>query len=183
MLKNKNGYSLVEIMIVVSIIGILSAIAIPRFQSFQRRAKQSEAKTMLSALYSAQKVFRTEHDSYYSNLLVVGLEPEGSLRYTIGFGTVTSASLPGFTTAPYTHGHNRNTHHLCGDAFDTDIGSNCKYESGVPIYPVISDTFCTNNEFVAMARALQSVLGGSALEDRWTINQKKEIVNVINGAI
>ena len=39
-LKNDKGFSLVELMIVVAIIGVLSALAVPKFQSFQAKAKQ-----------------------------------------------------------------------------------------------------------------------------------------------
>ena len=63
MFRNENGFSLIELMVVVAIIGILSAVAVPQFQKFQKKAKQAEAKMGLAAVYTAQKVFHIEHDT------------------------------------------------------------------------------------------------------------------------
>ena len=49
----EKGFTLIELMIVVAIIGILAAIAIPNFMKFQAKAKQSEAKANLKAFYTA----------------------------------------------------------------------------------------------------------------------------------
>ena len=54
MLKSKKGFTLIELMIVVAIIGILAAIAIPNFLKFQAKSKMSEAKTNLGAIYTGQ---------------------------------------------------------------------------------------------------------------------------------
>jgi type IV pilus assembly protein PilA len=60
MFKRKSGFTLIELMIVVAIIGILAAIAIPNFLRFQLKAKSSEGKTNLAAI-------RTAEQSYYSS--------------------------------------------------------------------------------------------------------------------
>lgn len=54
-LRNVGGFTLVEVMVVVAIIGILSAVAIPNFKKFQAKAKQSEARITLAALYVADR--------------------------------------------------------------------------------------------------------------------------------
>ena len=83
MLRNiAKGFTLIELMIVVAIIGILAAIAIPNFVKFQCRSKQSEAKTNLKAVYVAEEAYRSENDKYQT-LAQVGYAPKGNkIRYT-----------------------------------------------------------------------------------------------------
>src|SRR5450432_1536608 len=76
----KQGFTLIELMIVVAIIGILAAIAIPNFLKFQARAKQSEAKTNLKGIFTAEKSWYGEHDTY-DNFSTAGFKPERGNRY------------------------------------------------------------------------------------------------------
>ena len=62
--KIAKGFTLIELMIVVAIIGILAAIAIPNFLKFQCKAKQTEAKTGLKAVYTTQLAYNGEFGSY-----------------------------------------------------------------------------------------------------------------------
>jgi type IV pilus assembly protein PilA len=61
---NKKGFTLIELMIVVAIIGILAAIAIPNFIKYQLRSKTSEAKTVHGGIKTSQESFRSEYDAY-----------------------------------------------------------------------------------------------------------------------
>jgi prepilin-type N-terminal cleavage/methylation domain-containing protein len=63
-LKNKKGFTLIELMIVVVIIGILAALAIPRFMTASTRAKQSEAKQLLKQVYTMQHTYRQANGTY-----------------------------------------------------------------------------------------------------------------------
>ncbi len=89
MLTNKNGFTLIELMIVVAIIGILAAIAIPNFMNYQCKAKQSEAKSNLGNIRSMQEAYYAEYDSY-GGLLDVGYSAKGQPRYTYTMTTANS---------------------------------------------------------------------------------------------
>ena len=90
-MKNKKGFTLIELMIVVAIIGILAAIAIPDFLRFQAKAKQSEAKTNLGAIFTTQVAYFGEQNTYAGsalcfNLLAWGPEGDNLYAYCCGDG-------------------------------------------------------------------------------------------------
>ncbi|MBD3169190.1 MAG: prepilin-type N-terminal cleavage/methylation domain-containing protein [candidate division Zixibacteria bacterium] len=91
--KNQKGFTLIELMIVVVIIGILAALAIPRFMQATTKSKQSEAKQLLKQIYTMQRAYRQEFDTYACNGLsassgapngftTLGVEIQSSARYT-----------------------------------------------------------------------------------------------------
>ena len=88
-LKKDGGFTLVELMVVVAIIGLLSAVAIPNFKKYQAKAKTSEAKLQLASIYSAETSWFSDYDAYGSCLNLMGYDPglEATQRYyTTGFG-------------------------------------------------------------------------------------------------
>ncbi len=96
-LRSKKGFTLIELMIVVAIIGILAAIAIPNFMRFQARSRTTEARTNLGAIYTAEVSFFGE-GSAYGNFGEIGWGPTGTPRYHYTFtGNLTGApsAVPG----------------------------------------------------------------------------------------
>lgn len=69
---NKDGFTLVELIVVVVIIGILAAIAIPSFQASGDKAKQKEASTLLSGYLKAAQAYFTENSAVAANPTELG---------------------------------------------------------------------------------------------------------------
>jgi type IV pilus assembly protein PilA len=80
MRKNK-GFTLIELMIVVAIIGIMAAIAIPNFIKYTVKTKRVEAKYNLEAIYKAQLSWYGENSTFDSDFTVIRWRPDGSIYY------------------------------------------------------------------------------------------------------
>jgi len=61
---NKNGITLIELLLVIVIVGILATIAIPIYSNYMQRARRADAKTALEQVRAAQEMWRAEKGSY-----------------------------------------------------------------------------------------------------------------------
>lgn len=94
--KKNEGFTLVELLVVIIIIGILSSIALPTFLNQANRARESEAKTYVSTVNRAQQSYRLQNQTYTGDIddLDVGLETDTeNYDYTLGDTDAQTATI------------------------------------------------------------------------------------------
>lgn len=90
------GFTLIELMIAVAVIGILAAIAYPSYQDFVRRARRADAQEALVRVQIEQEKWRTNHTTYASDVVDhLGLDDESAEQhYALA---ISGASGTGYT--------------------------------------------------------------------------------------
>ena len=99
---NQAGFTLVELMIVVAIIGILSAVAVPNFKRYQAKSKTSEAKIQLAAAYTAEQSFYGDFGIYHNCFQYMGYDPSNEVTnryFAIGISQTAAINGSAYETA------------------------------------------------------------------------------------
>ncbi|MBS1963931.1 MAG: prepilin-type N-terminal cleavage/methylation domain-containing protein [Bdellovibrionales bacterium] len=196
----EKGFTLVELMIVVAIIGILAAIAIPNFQKYQAKARQKEAQIALASIYTAEASVKGENGSFSGCLKQSGYAPDGIKRY-YAVGIANASAGAAACNAPGVSGNV-----ACNDLFVIGIGtttgaSTCvtanqaygatvgaadgNYAATMRVLNSTAVTIASNGSTALNAGAFVAGAVGSisqnATNDQWTMSDAKVLSNISNG--
>jgi type IV pilus assembly protein PilA len=194
------GFTLVELMVVVAIIGILATLALPQYSKFQNKARQAEARIGLGAAGSILKAHQALENSYTYCLKNIGFDITAGRRYySIGFGQANNGTAVPINTlncgpsAALRCDHfqwSLNTSGVWTDAgtactaVDTIIAANVWPGAVATFAPLVNLGFPTTSaEISKVAYKVQAAAflksGGttSADLDRWSADEQGNILN------
>ena len=165
---SQKGFTLIELMIVVAIIGILAVIAVPNFQKFQARAKQSEAKTNLKGIYTAKVANFQASDTYVcNNNCFCDWQLDGGVSEG-------NEALPDKSTARYSY--------MCNDAASAvpNITAKANYTLTGTGSTGCQDPAGATGEDRAFLVFAKGNIDSDDNCDEWSINQDNELNNDYN---
>jgi len=157
-LRSKKGFTLIELMIVVAIIGILAAIAIPNFLKFQAKSKQSEAKTNLGGIFTAETAYQGEN-AKFGDFPAINWQTSGTPRYKFCLGSYNASA-----------NDNLNVGILAMTAPTAWTGNKLQVKNDNNTVVAGVDPVIATSSFSAGAAGL---IGTSGVVDSWTINEKR----------
>jgi len=195
-IQRNSGFTVLELMLVVLLIGILSTIAKTSYRKFAARARQAEAKVALGAIYSMEQAFFVEQNSYTFCLKQIGYEPSRGKRYYSTGYAGSPQNLCGPDGSEYCAAYSFSPAVLCevscsyfdshpetGDDSTTTatakisasavLINSCSNQVGAP-----QDWVATRNLFTAGAAGN---ISDSNTYDLWQIDQSRRLINIRSG--
>ena len=96
-MKSMKGFTLVELVIVIVIVGILSVVAVPVYKGYTKKAMATEGKALLGAVNTSQKVYFAEWGNFAASAVSTVLDVNASTNKYFTTYTIGNATNAGYT--------------------------------------------------------------------------------------
>ena len=162
-------------MIVVAIIGVLVAVALPSFRKHQNKARQSEAKLAMGGIFASEKAFYAEYQAYISSMDAIGYTPEGARRfYRVGWNGADGPyanTITGYVGAVTT---------LQYATLNSPYSYSCTFSNALSSISAAGSPFNVDNPQSFIVGAAGNLSNGTtdAECDQWTMDSSKILSNV-----
>jgi prepilin-type N-terminal cleavage/methylation domain-containing protein len=186
--RNQDGFTILELLVVVAIIGVLATIVYPGYYKYLSKARQAEARLELGGAFIAEKGYVAEWGTYTACLAEAGYAPLplATKYYSVGIVTIPAASCGpngGQDCQFYTWSAGGVS---CGAVPDAWSAANVTAFQGATIFAndvnfeaCVTGTNVGKDSFII--GACGNVNGVAAIYDGWTVNENKIMTNTASG--
>lgn len=191
-LRSQSGFTLIEMMVVVAIIGVLATLGKYGYDNYIESARQSEAKLSLPTIASTQEQFKSEFGSYTNDLNALRFIRKGNnFWYNVGAGNVACPTI----ISNGTYGSSASSYTLNGNSF---TGVSCTYAPENPKTSLNRDACSTTTAAATIdnygspsgapaagatsfTSAAAGLISGGKRCDIWTIDDQGSLNNALSG--
>ncbi len=179
------GFTLVELMVSVGIIGVLAAVAIPNYNRFTAKARQTEAKVGLGAIYTSEVAYFADISAYSACLGNIGTNLV-TKYYNIGFNSGGAADAAPFYKTAYLPSPGATAGTACSVgtssisttliAYKATTSAGAQTLAASP-YVTLATALPSRTAFTAAAEGLISSTSTNTTSDVWTVNETNVVLN------